>query len=51
MTNKQEVTVSFTVPEEWNQHDFVRVLFESYEDVVGKKTTDMVEYSYKTTGN
>lgn len=47
MSKKQQVQVVFTIPEDWDIHEFVQVLTGAYEDSEGEQVADMVEYRYE----
>jgi hypothetical protein len=49
MSKKQEVKMTFTIPEGWDMHEFVQVLMGAYTDIEGSQVADMVQYRYRAT--
>ncbi len=45
--NKKDIRVTFTVPNDWDIHDFIAEVMGAYEEIAGKGASDMVTYAYR----
>jgi hypothetical protein len=41
---KQQFTVTFTIPSDWDASDFIGELAGAYDDMAGREAAEQVEY-------
>jgi len=44
METRKQITVSFSIPGDWNAEDFILVLMGCYDDMEGRENAEQVDY-------